>query len=104
MAEIKVRRYLTFARTTTGPIIPLVAGNHFDRIGEVAKVIDGAVYDPNINLAAPGFEMSNGIKRVFWKNTDPYGIYLRTGEQVRFSSLHFQGGNAKRLISQFYRG
>ena len=78
--------------------------NHFDRIGEVAKVIDGAVYDPNINLAAPGFEMSNGIKRVFWKNTDPYGIYLRTGEQVRFSSLHFQGGNAKRLISQFYRG
>ena len=73
---------------------------HFGEIGEVALIIDGSVYDPGINDPNPGFVMRNGIKKVVWKSGDPYGIHSRTGEEIRFNSLHFQG-RAKRLMEQF---
>lgn len=82
----------------------LYSGNHFGEIGEVALIIDGSVYDPNINLPTPGFEMSNGIKRIIWKDKVPYGKQEKKGKEIRFNSLHFQGREAKRLMGAFYTG
>jgi hypothetical protein len=76
---------------------------NFGQMGEVSHIIDGAVYDPNINMPHPGFEMENGIKKIIWKDGQPYGRHLRTGEQIRFNSLHFNG-RAKNLMSQYYTG
>ncbi len=75
---------------------------HFGEIGEVTQVIDGSVYDPAITVSVPGFEMENGIKKLTWKDGIPYGTHVRTGEQVRFNSLHLQG-QTKHLMGQYYR-
>jgi hypothetical protein len=76
---------------------------NFGQVGEASHIIDGSVYDPNINRPNPGFEMENGIKKIIWKDGYPWGTYLRTGESIRFNSLHFNG-RAKKLMSQFYTG
>jgi hypothetical protein len=73
---------------------------NFGLVGEASHIIDGSVYDPNINMPHPGFEMENGIKRVIWNDGQPYGKFLRTGEEIRFNSLHFNG-RAKSLMSQY---
>jgi hypothetical protein len=75
---------------------------HFGEIGEVTQVIDGSVYDPAITSPVPGFEMQNGIKKLVWKDGIPYGTHVRTGEQVRFNSLHLQG-QTKHLMGHYYR-
>src|SRR4029453_7426083 len=75
---------------------------HFGEIGEVTQVIDGSVYDPAITVPVPGFEMENGIKKLTGKDGIPYGKHVRTGEQVRFNSLHCQG-QTKHLMGQYYR-
>ena len=74
---------------------------HFGEIGEVTQVIDGSVYDPAITSPVPGFEMQNGIKKLTWRDAVPYGTHVRTGEQVRFNSLHLQG-QTKHLMGQYY--
>jgi hypothetical protein len=76
---------------------------NFGQVGEASHMIDGSVYDPNINMPNPGFEMENGIKKITWKDGQPYGRYVKTGEQIRFNSLHFNG-RAKKLMSQYYTG
>jgi hypothetical protein len=73
---------------------------NFGRVGEAALVVDGSVYDPNINVAHPGFEMANNIKKVVWDGGKPYGTLVRSGQRVRFNSLHFNG-HAKSLMPQF---
>ena len=75
---------------------------HFGEIGEVTQVIDGSVYDPAITSPVPGFEMHNGIKKLTWKDGVPYGTHVRTGEQIRFNSLHLQG-HTKHLMGHYYR-
>ena len=75
--------------------------SNFGQVGEASRVIDGSVYDPNINMPNPGFAMDDGVKKIVWQDRQPYGTYLRTGEQVRFNSLHFNG-TAKRLMRQYY--
>jgi hypothetical protein len=75
---------------------------HYADIGEVSKVIDGSIFDININTPTPGFEMENGIKKIIWKDGFPYGRHLRTQKLIRFNSLHFQGGNAKKLMKNFF--
>jgi hypothetical protein len=74
---------------------------NFGRVGEASHIIDGSVYDPNINMPHPGFEMENDIKKVVWENGFPYGTYLPTGEKIRFNSLHFNGQHAKSLMSRY---
>ena len=76
---------------------------HFGYIGEVAQIIDGSVYDPSINIPAPGFVMENGMKKIIWKGDIPFGIHARTGREIKFNSLHFQG-SVKGLMGQFYTG
>jgi hypothetical protein len=73
---------------------------NFGRVGEASYIIDGSTYDPNINMPHPGFEMANNIKKVMWQDHQPYGIYVPTGEKVRFNSLHFNG-KAKSLMPQY---
>ena len=77
--------------------------DHFGEIGEVSQVIDGSVYDPGINVPQPGFEMENGIKKIIWKNGQPYATQLRTGKEIKLNSLHFQG-DTKRFMAQYYTG
>jgi len=76
---------------------------HFGEIGEVAQIIDGSLYDPSICVSQPGFEMENGIKKIIWKNHQPYGKHIKTGKEIKFNSLQFQG-DTKNLMSQFYTG
>jgi hypothetical protein len=76
---------------------------NFGQIGEASHIIDGSVYDPDINMPHPGFEMENGIKKIIWKDRQPYGKHLRTGKEIRFNSLHFNG-QAKKLMCQYYTG
>lgn len=77
---------------------------NFGQVGEAANVISGSFYDPNMNAPHPGFEMSEGIKKVIWKDQQPYGRYLRTGDEVRFNSMHFQGAGTKRWMRSYYTG
>jgi hypothetical protein len=77
--------------------------DHFGEIGEVAQIIDGSVYDPSINVPHPGFEMEKGIKKIIWKNGDPYGIQQRTAKEIKFNSLQFQG-KTKHLMGDCYTG
>jgi len=41
---------------------------------------------------------------VIWKNGQPYGRHLRTGEEIKFNSMHFQGARVKKLMAQYYTG
>ena len=74
---------------------------NFGRVGEASYIIDGSTYDPNINMPQPGFEMADKIKKVIWQDHQPYGIYVPTGEMVRFNSLHFNGNKAKALMPDY---
>jgi hypothetical protein len=76
---------------------------NFGQVGEASRIIAGSIYDPNINLPNPGFAMENGVKKIVWRDAQPFGTYLRTGAEVRFNSLHFNGA-AKRLMGQYYTG
>jgi hypothetical protein len=77
---------------------------NFGQVGEAANVMSGSFYDPNMNAPHPGFEMSEGIKKVIWRDQQPYGRFLRTGDEVRFNSMHFQGEQTKRWMRSYYTG
>ena len=77
--------------------------DHFGEIGEVSQIIGGSVFDPGINVSQPGFEMEKGIKKIIWKNAIPYGVQLKTANEIKFNSLHFQG-ETKRLMREHYTG
>src|SRR5690349_3780075 len=77
--------------------------DHFGSIGEASHIIGGSVYDPAITSPAPGFEMANGIKKITWQGSFPYGIHVRTGREIKFNSLQFQGGS-KPLMREYYTG
>ncbi|MGE5305780.1 MAG: hypothetical protein ACM3TN_20910, partial [Alphaproteobacteria bacterium] len=74
---------------------------HFGEIGEAAQIIDGSVYDPAITSPAPGLEMANGIKKIIWREGVPYGKHLRTGREIKFNSLQFQG-HSKHWMSEYF--
>ncbi len=76
---------------------------NFGQVGEASHIIEGSLYDPNINMPHPGFEMENGIKKIIWKNGQPYGKHITTGREIKFNSLHFNG-RAKGLMRQYYTG
>ena len=55
---------------------------------------------PSVSSSLPGMVMNDGIKKIFWKNSIPYGTHLNMGKEIRFNSLHFHGAR-KKLMSQF---
>lgn len=80
--------------------LQLYAEINFGSVGEASHIIDGAVYDPGIATPHPGFEMENGFKKVTWRDGQPWGTYVPTGELIRFGALHFTGV-AKGLMPQY---
>jgi hypothetical protein len=50
-----------------------------------------------------GYEMENGIKKVYWQNGLPYCKLQDTGRLIRFASLHYQG-DAKKLMAKHFKG
>ncbi|MUG96750.1 hypothetical protein F7734_32190 [Scytonema sp. UIC 10036] len=71
-------------------------------IGLTSDMIDGSVYDANIN-SSDGFEMHEGMKKIYWKNGFVYCKYLDSDKEVKFNSLHFQG-HAKRHMKDYFTG
>lgn len=57
--------------------------------------------DTNINVSA-GYEMENGIKKIYWKNNLPYGKNAASGKLIRFVTLHYQGHAKDRAMRQNY--
>lgn len=49
-----------------------------------------------------GYEMENGMKKIYWQNNLPYGKDIATHKLVRFASLHYQG-HAKDFIRRHYK-
>ncbi len=77
---------------------------NFGQVGEASHIVDGSVYDPNINRPQPGFEIDRRNQENHLEGrTALRKRYARTGEEIRFNSLHFQG-KAKQLMGRFYTG
>ena len=66
-----------------------------DDIANFAAPIGGAVFDLNINsaenLVKDEYETRFGRKHIVFRDGQPWCRNLKTGEWVRFRSLHFQG-------------
>jgi hypothetical protein len=74
---------------------------HCGKIGEMMHILDGAVYDHNINETDQYFNMSpNGIKDIFFVDGKPFCGQKILGRDIQFKTLHFQG-SAKRFIPEF---
>jgi len=71
------------------------------RIGEMMQIIDDSMYDHNINEMDQDFEFSNGKKIVKVKDGIPYVFNTRLNKDIKFNSLHFQGG-AKYMMREIY--
>jgi len=71
-------------------------------VGEMMYEIDNTVYDHCINQVDRNYEMKNGIKNIQFTLNRPFCKKLTTNKDIRFVTLHFQGG-CKGLIPQFYR-
>lgn len=71
------------------------------KVGEMMQIIDDSTYDHNINVPDQGFAFSGGHKDFKIRDGIPYVFNNRLNKEIRFNSLHFQGG-AKRLIRQIY--
>jgi hypothetical protein len=69
------------------------------KVGEMMSIIDDATYDHNINVPDQYFDF-NGIKNVKIKDGFPYVYHHKLKKDIRFNSLHFQGG-AKHHIPKF---
>lgn len=63
---------------------------------------NNTVFDDNFN-DSEGFEMIEIGKKIIIKNGKPYGKFKKTGEEIMFNSLHFQGP-AKKYMSRYYLG
>ncbi|AOY84338.1 hypothetical protein BJP36_34855 [Moorena producens JHB] len=73
-----------------------------DKIGLTSDIINDSVYDANVNIS-DGFEMCNGMKKIYWIDSHPFCRHVEYGKEIKFNSIHFQG-QAKKYINEFYRG
>jgi len=71
------------------------------KIGEMMQIIDDSTYDHNINVPDQGFAFNNGHKDYNIRDGVPYVFNHRLNKEIKFNSLHFQGG-AKQLIKGVY--
>lgn len=49
-----------------------------------------------------GFEMEDGMKKIYWKDNIPYCKQTKSGKLIRFAMLHYQG-HAKSFMRRDYR-
>ncbi|MEB0262773.1 MULTISPECIES: hypothetical protein [unclassified Mucilaginibacter] len=52
---------------------------------------------------ADGYEMENGIKKIYWQNNLPFCKLESSGKLIRFAALHYQG-HEKYLMAKHYLG
>tara|TARA_R110000868_G_scaffold265860_2_gene524744 strand:+ start:975 stop:1790 length:816 start_codon:yes stop_codon:yes gene_type:complete len=71
------------------------------RVGEMMQIIDDSTYDHNINVADQDFAFVNGHKDFKIVGGVPYVYSHKLKKDIKFNSLHFQGG-AKNLIKGVY--
>jgi hypothetical protein len=83
-------------------LLNLYAQENPDSIGETSEIISGSVYDQNINQS-DGFEMEDGMKKVYWTEGKPFAQHVKTAQKVRLNTIHFQGP-AKQLMKDFFTG
>ena len=69
------------------------------KVGEMMSIINDSTYDHNINVSDQYFDF-NGIKNIKIKDGYPYVFNHKLNKDIKFNSLHFQGG-AKNQISKF---
>ena len=87
-------------------------------IYDLSRFINNSTYDLNIREATNSFNVedlttdeklgfqidsSTGLKKISWKNGNPYGILKESNKKIQLKSLHFQGA-AKKYMPLFYRG
>jgi len=71
------------------------------RVGEMMQIVNDSTYDHNINAPDQGFSFKNGKKDFILKEGIPYIFNNTLNKEIKFNSLHFQGG-AKNLIRSVY--
>jgi len=71
------------------------------RVGEMMTIIDDSTYDHNINAKDQDFSFKNGIKEIKIINKTPYVYNEKLKKDIKFNSLHFQGGS-KHLMGNIY--
>jgi len=71
------------------------------KVGEMMQIINDSTYDHNINVPDQGFDFINGHKNYKIRNGLAYVYNNRLQKEIKFNSLHFQGG-AKVLINMVY--
>lgn len=74
-----------------------------DKIASTGEIIESATFDFKIDSDSGGYEMENGLKKIQWRNRQPFCKQLNSDQWVRFNSLHFQGGT-KKHIDQYFKG
>lgn len=71
---------------------------------DMTVIIDSQRFDTHIARDEPCFPVGKkGIKNIVMKQGVPYSTNVLDGSQIRFLSLHFQGGHKMRMF-QFYSG
>lgn len=69
-----------------------------------ARVIDGATFEHNINIAGnlieDEYRMKDGIKEITMKSGMPRGWHGHRQEHITFNAIHFQG-RSKRLMGEY---
>lgn len=63
---------------------------HPDKTLKIDLVNNEIAVDVSINRE-DGYEMENGMKKIYWQDNLPYAKNLSTGKLVRFAALHYQG-------------
>lgn len=86
---------------TLGGISDMTYHYHFrlnfpDIMGNLTPVKEGTHFDQTIDFAE-NFEMEGGIKKIEWRNNQPYGYHKELKEWIRFHTLHFQGKSKEHL-------
>lgn len=71
-------------------------------IGEISTIIEGSTYDHNMNFSE-GFEMCNGVKKIYFLEGQFFGKHISSGQDIKFNALHFQG-KAKKLMKTHFAG
>lgn|SRR3989338_4958031 len=78
-----------------------------DKIYNLLKVMDYSVYDDNINCSENylrnEYQIKDSKKEIIWKDNHPYCYNINLNAEIKFLTLHFQGG-AKQDIHRGYKG
>lgn len=67
----------------------------------LAYPINDTVFDVTIDSNFGDFTMENGIKKIVFQQQKPYGTLKNHDKLIQFHTLHFQGGQSKKIMLHF---